>query len=173
MVRLGPMGGKFIWVKTIWDHANAPRHPIIANLAIHNKLLTMDNLELRGVQTEQKCVFCLSEKETASNLFFGCPVTRRIWSSVLYWTGIKRSSSNNLKVELKWFSRFNRGKSDICKMRRSALTGTLYEIWIERNCRIFKKNVRGKKQICDRIKFKTCARVFSQCNPNVIIPFLC
>lgn len=49
MVRLGFMGGKFIWVKIIWDYVNVFRYFIIVNFVIYNKFFIMDNLEFRGV----------------------------------------------------------------------------------------------------------------------------
>jgi hypothetical protein len=56
-----------------------PKVQLFLWLLSHNKLATVDNVNKKGMQKPEQCMFC-AEKESINHLFFECSIARVIWS---------------------------------------------------------------------------------------------
>ncbi|XP_074289207.1 uncharacterized protein LOC141614356 [Silene latifolia] len=122
--------------KTVGDSFNYPNHKIIGLLAIQNKLPTLDNLSRRGLIIANRCVLCESHSESALHLFFECSFSAVVWCTVAQWLAIPPMIS--MTAISTWYKGHNRGKSLVKRQRRCLLLCTIYQIWNERNRRVFK-----------------------------------
>ena len=77
-----PFRGDFIW------KAEAEgKHKFFAWLLIQSRILTADNLTVRGCPCSSVCVMCDQESETSSHLILHCSFARQVWQQVAPWTG--------------------------------------------------------------------------------------
>ncbi|XP_074293269.1 uncharacterized protein LOC141620246 [Silene latifolia] len=122
--------------KTVGDSLNYPKHKIIGLLAFQNKLPTLDNLCRRGLQLVSRYVLCESHSECASHLFFDCSFSAAVWCTVAQWLGVPpMTSMTDISM---WYKGHNRGESLVKRQRRCLLLCSIYQIWNERNRRVFK-----------------------------------
>lgn len=127
---------KVEWRNLVWSPSNFPRHAFCLWLAVLERLNTRAALERRGICNGNQCVFCNRDRETCSHLFFGCAYTRAVWRNVLRNIGIVR----NLpcwNMEQRWLLQRCRGHNKNAKLIQRACVTTVYEVWQERNRRIF------------------------------------
>lgn len=136
---------KVEWHNLVWMKPVFPRHGFCMWLSIRNRLKTKVALIQRGMNLDDQCVFC-SQPETCEHLFFDCPFTRVIWREVLRRLGIARMP-RSWSAEKRWLLRRGKGRSRIAKRVRVASTAAIYEIWRERNRRIFANQQRTQSYI--------------------------
>ena len=54
--------------------------------AIRNNLLTPHILNARGVNVDDRCIFCCRPKlDSRDNIFFQCLFTNEVWQVLLLW----------------------------------------------------------------------------------------
>lgn len=144
------------WINSIW-------HPLIINnfavfmwLALKNRLLTKDRMNLFGHNVLPGCVLCYCHNETAEHLFFSCPYTYLI----LKECPLLVSNSWN-----EWLQdRFFQGNHTQIRTQLGYLyiSVMIYYIWRECNDRVH-QNGRGKSvsQILSCVKIVVRERVIS------------
>lgn len=54
--------------------------------------------------------------------------------------------------EVSWFARKTKGKSLLARMRRTALTASVYYIWMARNCSIFQQKHVNSEMIFQQVR---------------------
>ncbi|XP_020269403.1 uncharacterized protein LOC109844697 [Asparagus officinalis] len=121
---------------SIWGGLHYPKHSVILWLANHSRLLTKERLCKMGMITESLCTLCASQQETCKHLFFECQYSAAIWNGIMEWLCYSRRSCNWDQV-VNWYSAELKGKGYMKKVKRMALSATVYWIWKERNLRIF------------------------------------
>ncbi|OIS99368.1 hypothetical protein A4A49_62633, partial [Nicotiana attenuata] len=89
------------------------------------------------------CSLCNTEEETIDHLFFKCPYSSRVWTTMLQWQGIQRQTMTWAN-ENEWAGKYYKGRSTTTELYKLILAGTLYYIWQERNDRIFKGEQRSE-----------------------------
>lgn len=64
---------------------------LLAWRILQNKVATEDNLSKRGVfsQNLTYCVVGFKGEESASHLFFECPVFASLWYAICKWIGVR------------------------------------------------------------------------------------
>ncbi|XP_019260266.1 PREDICTED: uncharacterized protein LOC109238290 [Nicotiana attenuata] len=117
--------------------------------------MTTDRLRDLGYVEDVTCCLCNSEEQTIDHLFFKCTYSSRVWTAMLQWQGIQRQPMMWAN-ELEWAGKYYRGRSTIAELYKLVLAGTLYYIWQERNCRIF-KGVQRPEVILSRANYAGCA----------------
>lgn len=151
------------WAKVVWEKEAIPAHSVISVLALHNALLTYDNLRKRGVVGANCCLLCLKAAESSSHLFFSCQYSKQVISSIKDWAKINTSSAN--VRHLLWvLSRHFKSKSWKNKLAKVAIIASVYMIWKERNSRIFKNRGRSPAQLVRKIKYFVSVRMISCVN---------
>lgn len=70
------------WHKAVWFSFSTPRHSFITWLAYHDRLATGEKLRNWDAAARVCCVFCGETVETRDHLFFSCPYSSQVWSSL-------------------------------------------------------------------------------------------
>ena len=122
-------------------------------LFIRRRVWTADRLQRRGLPHPASCSFCGSVEENAQHLFMGCAVVNIIWGQILSWANIQRvtpSIQDNLR---EWwvhtrvlFTGTTRRKLD------TMIVLVAWEVWRERNRRVFDKIVKPINVLIEHIK---------------------
>jgi ribonuclease HI/exonuclease III len=164
-------GKEPIWNK-VWSSALWPKISTFLWLLVHNRALTWDNLRKRGFNGPSMCVLCSLQEESKEHLFNSCHYSQQIWD---YGAQIMRKSNRNRSsinctIE-KWDSiSFN---NPILNLIWNLLPGfTLWQIWKERNQRIFRSQsslpeviwTKVRAQISETVRSKSWSEIDWQCN---------
>jgi hypothetical protein len=140
--------------KMIWKAWAPPKTKNHAWLALQNKLWTTDRLQKRGWPNCGQCPLCKETMESTNHLFVHCRLTTRIWELLKEWLGIHGIQPRQWgHLSLKeWWSAMTVGASHFRKALGSLLLLTVWEIWNERNARIFNNKHSPTFVILDKIK---------------------
>jgi hypothetical protein len=111
-------------------------------LAIHNWVWTADRLEARRWLNQGTCTLCRLHVETSLHLFRDCGFTKRLWKEIA--TGTQNSNlhpsawppSETLE---KWWTAMSNAPGTSRKGLRSLIILVCWEIWKERNARVFER----------------------------------
>lgn len=108
-------------------------------LAIHERLNTGDRLHLFGLVPNPVCPFCQAPEENHSHLFFRCVYSSRIWGAI-------QVKCNTSWPQLSWqetvifVTKSIKGKTLQSAIMKLSFLCTVYQIWLERNRRVFSKD---------------------------------
>ncbi|XP_059316768.1 uncharacterized protein LOC132067517 [Lycium ferocissimum] len=118
-----------------------PKWIFILNLAAQRRLLTRDRLASWGITQDVMCPLCNDENETLNHLFFTCSYAASIWEKLLQWQGMARPILGWVD-ELHWATTNAQGNSATAAVYRMTLAACVYQVWKERNLRIFENKSR-------------------------------
>ncbi|XP_074306146.1 uncharacterized protein LOC141641380 [Silene latifolia] len=135
-----------------------PGHKIIALLAAQGKLGTMDNLQYRGFSLANRCCLCQMAEETHHHIFFNCVFSGTVWQNLLDWLRIHRHGLQLLD-ELQWIVQYGTNKGWRTALFKTTIAAAVYELWRERNGRIFSHHERTVKGVVDRVKYIVTVRM--------------
>jgi len=127
---------------------------IFAWRLFRNRLPTKDNLFRRGIlnNDSRMCASRCGSLKTLNHLFLHCSTFGAVWYYIYGWLGI---SSTTPYVVADHFIQFSYG-SDGSKVRQAIMHliwfATVWEIWKERNNRIFIAKECSITQVVDKIK---------------------
>ena len=131
---LNGTGQSVPWAKLIWTPFIPPSRSFITWRLIHNKLPTDDNLRKRGCYIVSICCFCMQNAESSSHIFFACPVTMALLDWLSKGTGAALDCSSCLHLISGTVAS---GGKMVHQILTSAISHTIWTIWIERNQRYF------------------------------------
>ena len=72
----------------IWKAQAENKCKLHAWILMHNKVLTVDNLQKRGWPHQEHCVLCNGPLEIGLHLSLFCPFAQAIWGHVLSWENL-------------------------------------------------------------------------------------
>ncbi|XP_071712571.1 uncharacterized protein [Rutidosis leptorrhynchoides] len=147
-----PRSAKVPWFSVVWYSQGIPKHSFLLWLVMGERLKMQDKLiswDIRDGSTPL-CAFCKQCADSHAHLFFSYSYSANVWRMVQQmmildirsndWHGVVDCvtplASRNLAHVL---------VSKLC------LAATIYDLWLERNNRIFKKVFRTEKQVFDAI----------------------
>ncbi|XP_074298997.1 uncharacterized protein LOC141629992 [Silene latifolia] len=125
--------------------------------ASQQKLATVDNLQSRGFNMVNRCSLCEIALEDHAHLFFNCSFSKDVWQQLLQWMGMHRAGSC-LLAELEqanFQSKHNWRMAWFC----TSLAAAVYQIWNERNSRLFRGRKVAVTEIVSRVKFLVSTRL--------------
>lgn len=70
-------------IHRIWRIRVPPRMRVFGWLLFHNRVLTADNLRIRGFHIVGMCYICRRSDETVRHLFSECPVSEQVYGGTL------------------------------------------------------------------------------------------
>jgi hypothetical protein len=122
-----------------------------------DRLPTRDNLHRRRVidSDAQSCVGGCGVIETSTHLFFHCNLFSSVWNHIFLWLGVVTAMPHDVTGHFNQFSHlggFSKSRHSITQVIWYA---TVWEIWKERNNRIFNAKASSILQVVDRIKLLT------------------
>jgi hypothetical protein len=66
-----------IWAQ-IWQSDSLPKINDFYWVMIHGKLLTVENLQIRGIAGPSRCVLCKEDYESTHNIIFECTFSKKV-----------------------------------------------------------------------------------------------
>ena len=139
----------------IWKIWAPPKCKIFSWLAIQNRIWTADRLAARGWPHNTNCVLCHATQETGIHLFADCRFVKRIWDAMATWAkveGLRPAAGQPFQSVEDWWTILARLPSNDGKGLRSLIMLVIWEIWLERNARIFKHKETPCPMVISRIK---------------------
>lgn len=136
----------FPWHSRIWNCGSSAKENLLLWKIMANAVNTKSKLLSYGIISEDMCVLCNSHAETNVHLFFECTFVSNIWSKLLAIGGFHKPSSVS---QTEWYNIYKATRwknTKTCIMLR-LLKRFIYEIWLERNNRIFGNERRSSDQI--------------------------
>jgi hypothetical protein len=136
-------------LKTVWKIWATPKCKFFAWLIIHNRVWTADRLQRRGWPNCGLCPLCNRVQESTAHLFFQCRFSLAVWNSVKAKIGLLDITTTDWvhMVSVKeWWSKLTLARSPNRKGLASLLMIVSWELWKERNSRVF-RNVSAPSTI--------------------------
>ncbi|KAL7197291.1 hypothetical protein ACSBR2_019886 [Camellia fascicularis] len=148
------------WHKLLRGPCFIPRVSFIVWFALHGKLHTRDRLKSFGMIDDDKCSFCQDHTENHSHLFFNCIFSHKVWNAIkvkcnVNWPDIFWLDIVPIVVEE------SKKKTLKSVITRLALLSTIYHIWVERNKRIFTKEMKPEEIVIKSIVQMVRGRLMS------------
>nr|XP_016479252.1 PREDICTED: uncharacterized protein LOC107800574 [Nicotiana tabacum] len=138
------------WSRLLWNNKGCPRCKFILYLVVHEKLYTKDRLSSWGLQVNPNCSLCDQELKGHQHMFFMCRFSAEVWGKLLAWIGLVRRVTG-WNEELKWTADHRKDKGSKTMMYTMCITSVVYQIWMERNRRIFQQEKRSSEAIIRQI----------------------
>ncbi|XP_058749012.1 uncharacterized protein LOC131621968 [Vicia villosa] len=126
------------WKGLLMGNYARPRAKMMLWLACHDRLATKDRLVKFGMIKDVKCEFC-EENENLQHLFFECKGTNGIWRGVLEWLHIEQHKDGWTQIKT-WAIRLCKSKIWRRKFLQVALAETVYSVWHNINCKVYRNN---------------------------------
>ena len=83
----GTPNSLFPW-KGVWKPKVPKRVTFFLWIVAYDRILTLDNLMLRGHPLANRCCMCCCDGESVDHLLLHCPVTHTLWTFILQAFGI-------------------------------------------------------------------------------------
>ncbi|XP_071704336.1 uncharacterized protein [Rutidosis leptorrhynchoides] len=150
---------KVDWNHVVWYSQAIPKHSFILWLAIKGRLLTQDRILKWNPTGNYICDLCRCCLDSHEHLFFQCMYAKKVWGSMKVLLML-RSLNDNFGdiINMLKSSPYKRNIWSI--IHRLVLGATVYYIWQERNCRIFKQSSRSDAELIDiiqlNVRLKLC-----------------
>ncbi|XP_074305710.1 uncharacterized protein LOC141640931 [Silene latifolia] len=167
--RAAPVQGN--WTKGLSYSSIVPSHRITCSMAAQGQLATQDNVKKRGYQFANRCYFCLSSEEDHDHLFFSCPFTAQVWSSILNWMSLPHLSASlpHLLAACPFGSSKHHWKVHCFY---TSLAASVNQLWWERNQRLFCHKSTDAAGILRKIKDLVLARLSLKFPQSLLSPVL-
>ena len=132
------------------------RCKIFAWILVQDKILTAQNLQRRGWPHQQQCVLCNGPLETGLHLCLCCPFAKAVWDQILLWENFTQLQQQPQVDPTHIRSWWEEAARKVPRSKRRRLNGvviyTFWNIWKERNRRIFDNKIETAPQVAARIK---------------------
>lgn len=138
----------------LWRAEAEPKHRFFGWLILHQRTLTAENLLLRHWPCDWICSLCTDAFEDANHLAKECSFTNTVWSQVCSWLDIMQTPNQLQDANiLEWWTSIIH--STYGRRRRKligALLITWWQVWLERNRRIFHQKQLSATQVAFLVK---------------------
>ncbi|XP_026438685.1 uncharacterized protein LOC113337198 [Papaver somniferum] len=123
--------------KTIWNPHVPPKINLFFWTASLSKISTQDSLQRRNFKLASRCPLCLSHCEFTEHLLLSCQFACKVWSLILPSHSSWIPPLSILQLAQTWSSNTITGPAKLIWDLVPA--AVLWEIWNERNTRIFQE----------------------------------
>ena len=139
----------------VWRPWAPPKCKYFAWLALQNRIWTADRLQRRGWPNCGLCKLCNQEQESVTHLLFKCRFTVRIWSSLKVWLGLHDVEPMDWRLMTtvkEWWTQGIHKRGASRKAMASLAMLVSWEIWKERNARVFRNISITSNMLVAKIK---------------------
>ena len=139
----------------VWKSWAPPKCKIFAWLIIQNRVWTADRLAKRGWPNCGRCKLCNQGQESADHLLFKCRFTTRVWVAVKDWLvlqDVDPYSWQNFHSVKEWWSEAIHKSGQSRKAMISLAMLMAWEIWKERNARVFRNTASTANMVITKIR---------------------
>ncbi|KAF8093785.1 hypothetical protein N665_0378s0015 [Sinapis alba] len=119
------------WHTGVWFQHATPKYAFCTWLALHNKLTTGDRMVTWNSNIDPACIFCQHGIESRNHLFFECPYTNAIWTTLT-----RGLQGQHFTTDWDRIIHLLESNALECKTRfliRYVFQTSLHSIWRERN----------------------------------------
>ncbi|WVZ96688.1 hypothetical protein U9M48_042292 [Paspalum notatum var. saurae] len=131
----------------IWKARAKPKCKFFAWILLQNKILTADNLAVRGWPHQQACTLCYGPMETGLHLSLHCPFAQEVWNQVLAQENLTLLPQADFTLFPSIADWWQCAAASFPKDRRRDFNGAstfiMWNIWKEWNRRIFEGSCLG------------------------------
>ncbi|XP_073368030.1 uncharacterized protein [Aegilops tauschii subsp. strangulata] len=114
-------------------------------LLMLDRLWCADRLQRRGWLNDYFCPLCVRNLESSVHLLWQCPVARTIWAAAAGWHGCAALAPSTWpegdRSEIYWAHIIDNTQAEHRKRIRSLTMLITWELWLERNRRVFHKKI--------------------------------
>ena len=139
----------------VWKNRAPPKCKFFAWLVINNRIWTADRLQRRGWPNCDRCPLCKQVQETAAHLLFQCRYTVRVWEMIKSWLGlvdVNPTAWVTVHSVKAWWNLIDSNASQSRRAMMSLIMLISWEIWNERNARVFRNTAVPVGVLVARIK---------------------
>jgi hypothetical protein len=138
---------------SLWKCPAEQKMKFFGWLVLHQKTLTAQNLLRRHWPCNWTCFLCGCAFEDTNHLFSDCVFVRQVWSLICQFQNLASIGTNlALDVSTWWYvTKLAGSKKEVQLVRRTLLT-TWWNIWLERNRRIFQNSSCSEIEVAYFIK---------------------
>jgi hypothetical protein len=113
-----------------------------------------DRQEKRGWQNQKICPLCCTVDESALHLLAKYRLSKRIWAEIQRWTGndLQMGNWETCHSVGQWWTLVTESPNTSRKPLRTMIILVSWEIWCERNARIFRNSASPPSSILSKIK---------------------
>ena len=142
---------------TVYDlwHKDVPLKVVLFAWRLFRDMLpTKDNLHHRGVldRDSRSCVAGCDSVESSQHLFLHCNTFGSVWHFIYRWLGISTVVPAQVSAHFNQFSVSGGIAKKRCSISQVIWFATIWEIWKERNNRLFNNKECSVFQVGDKIK---------------------
>lgn len=155
---------------TLWQANAEPKCKFLAWLAMHGKAPTADNLEKKNWPHAPHCPLCYCQQETNDHLFSACNFSEATWRTVVSDLQLPpECQAYHPHGTKSWVEFITKGKN---KKDKKKILGALFtfwwQIWLERNSRIFDNRETSYRQVASKVldQFNFCRAAQSDQHTN-------
>eukprot|EP00253_Pinus_taeda_P027174 PITA_27174 len=135
-----------VWEK-IWDPPIWPKISTFLWLLAHNRILSWDNLRKRKFSGPSICLNCRMEEESTVHLMLLCPLGRRLWEKVSFRSRKDGRVQGDIINTLRNWPQKPYQSEILNTLWQIAPGIVMWNIWKERNRRIFKDQEMQMEQV--------------------------
>lgn len=135
----------------LWSAKVEPKCHFFMWVWLRGRILTNNNLETRGIPHSELCNLCDQHEETPLHLILNCPYAQSVWFLVADDLGIPMlipPMQPATSIPLWW----NDLASRLGQWAKTAAIYTAWNIWKERNRRVFEHKALHESAILQLIK---------------------
>ncbi|CAN6352890.1 unnamed protein product [Urochloa humidicola] len=124
-------------------------------LAFRSRLWTADRRIRHGLQANATCTLCDQENETSDHILFRCSYSAQVWWEVLHRLGIQSISPSASMRLHDWWSHLRQQVLSSKKKGFDTLFALVaWQIWKERNARVFRNHRASSLLLLQMIKLE-------------------
>jgi hypothetical protein len=139
----------------VWRPWAPPKCKLFAWLIIQNRVWTADRLQKRGWPSCVLCKLCNQVQESADHLLYKCRFTTRIWIELKEWLDlhdVDPRAWHNRRTVKEWWTKSILQRGHSRKAMASLAMLVSWEIWKERNARVFQNSATTSFMLIAKIK---------------------
>jgi hypothetical protein len=157
----------------LWSYPQWTKIKIFKWLVLQKKILTWENLVKRGFHGPSRCHLCEGQEETTDHLLDECTYATEIWD----WVAMGFLQTDRVKGDIRatlknWKALYS--ENEVVNLCWGLTPGmVIWEIWKERNMRLFRNESYPTSKIVDTIKTQLRETVQSRnftCQKNTTSP---
>ncbi|XP_059626585.1 uncharacterized protein LOC132269414 [Cornus florida] len=120
------------WSAIIWRYSR-PRVAMGVCIILHNRNLSLVNLQKCGIILTSICHNCWRSMDTNDHLFYNCTYAQAVWQEIFSLIQMELPVCESLMEVVDWFCLQTSNKSVKTKILSAIFTTTVWKIWNVRN----------------------------------------
>lgn len=138
----------------IWRPNAEGKQKIYAWLALQDRAPTTDNLSRKSWPCNETCSLCDQEPETIQHIMVHCAFAKQVWHEVCLWQHMDIILPHHTDMDLItwWDHQLSNEATSRLRKTASIIIYTWWNLWKERNRRIFQQQAKQPRQVLTMIK---------------------